>query len=273
MNHNQYIVGGAFLPASPILAHDTGFAAHQQLKEQIKAMEKKFESAGAQRIVYYSTAWLSVLGVSVQGRAQLKGTHVDENWHDLGDLKFDFKVDRKFAEGLTERLKSNKYAASLIDYQGFPVDSQTIVADQLLNHRQLPVSMISSHVYADHQNTVKHGEIVAEAIAHDQVPTAVVALSHLSCSFFGKPIDWQDDHVSEPVEDEHNKALLDHLTAKRAEEFWQEISDYSKLGRLDMGLKGFSFLSGALGEGMFQNPTLKAYGPLYGAAGAVIDFI
>ena len=42
-------------------------------------------------IAVYSTQWMAVLDQLWQTRPHVQGLHVDENWHEFGDLPFDMR--------------------------------------------------------------------------------------------------------------------------------------------------------------------------------------
>ena len=49
------------------------------------------------------------------------------------------------------------------------------------------------------------------------------------------------------------------------------MADYVNAARVEMGFKHFAFVLGSLG-GRYRKAAVRAYEPLYGAGGAVIEF-
>ena len=56
------------------------------------------------------------------------------------------------------------------------------------------------------------------------------------------------------------------------EELLRVCPDYAAAAKVDMGFKHLAFILGALAGG-YASATVHGYGPLYGAGGAVIEFV
>ena len=61
------------------------------------------------------------------------------------------------------------------------------------------------------------------------------------------------------------------MEAGRYAELMDICPEFVKAANVEMGFKHFSFLMGATGG--FTGATIHGYGPLYGAGGAVVEFI
>ncbi len=228
------------------------------------------EAAGVERILYFSTQWISVLGHSFQAGTNVSGLHVDENWHDLPDMPFDFKVDKSFAEKLSAVVAKNGYQTRLIDYKGFPVDTGTIVADLLLNKGRFSVGMVSCCVYSDYDDTTKMFQIMREVIEQDSKKTAIVAISQLSGRFFTTDIDLREDQIRDAEDDKWNQKLLTCLQEGRYSDLEKLRDEYSKTCKVDMGLKVMAVLKGL---DLLRNPAkVQSYEAVYGTGNAVVSF-
>jgi 2-aminophenol/2-amino-5-chlorophenol 1,6-dioxygenase subunit alpha len=246
--------------------------SYETLANALSELGDSLAERGVERIIYYSTQWLSVLGQSFQARADLKGMHVDENWYELGDLPFDFKVDAEFATAMAKNADKAGYQTKMIDYDGFPVDTATIVADKLLNKGRFKTNMVACCVYSDGPDTEKLAGTIREAIDASDKNTAVVCVSMLSGSWHSTEIDMREDQISSKDEDVWNKKILTMLEAGQHKDLVAAIPEYAGACRVDMGFKAYNFLTGA---GVFEDNRggkLRAYGPVYGTGNAVIEF-
>ena len=263
------------VPGLPHILAPGNNAAYRALAEAMVRAGDDMQERGIRRLFYFSTQWLSVLGHLVQARPQVAGRHVDENWHDLpevGSLPFDFKVDVPLAEATYAALDQANFQSRLVNYEGFPVDTGTIVADRLLNRHGFAANMLSCCVYSDYGDTERLMRTVTKVIAADDVPTALVVVSGLSGRYFTKVIDPQEDHISDPGDDVWNRRVLALMEQGQLIELEQVVADYARQCKVDMGFKALAVLKGA---GIFDHTAQRqlmtqAYGPIYGTGAAVI---
>jgi 2-aminophenol/2-amino-5-chlorophenol 1,6-dioxygenase alpha subunit len=261
----------AIVPGMPHLLKPELNSGYGKLADAIRQVGRRFKDEGVERIVYYSTSWLSVLGTSFQAGKNLKGLHVDENWYEFGDLNFDFKVDRALAQSFASRAGEFGFAPSQVDYEGFPVDTATIVADRLINPQHLPVAMVSSHVYSDYGRTIELGNLMGQVLQDDGRKTAVVAIMSLSARYFTTDIDYSKDQIREAGDDAWNRRILELLGAGQFEQVNQLASEYAQAAKVDMGFKAFAWLLGCM-NGQKLRGNVVAYAPVFGTGAAVVDF-
>jgi 2-aminophenol/2-amino-5-chlorophenol 1,6-dioxygenase alpha subunit len=210
------------------------------------------------------------LGQSVQTRPKLHGLHVDENWYDIASLEFDFEIDSALAENLLVNSRRAGLQVRAVDYEGFPIDTGTIVANTLLNKSRIKTGMYSCCVYSDYAETVKIGELVADAAMKLEGKTAIVAVSGLSGRYFTDMIDYKNDAIRDPNDDQWNQKLL----ASMNEGHWQNVAamrdEYARRTKADMGLKALGFLEGAGACRPGRRLVTKTYGAIYGTGAAVM---
>jgi len=266
------VPAAALVPGTVHLLRPELNPVYAQLADAIQELGDHFAAQGIRRIVYYSTQWISVLGHLYQAKADLRGLHVDENWYELADLPFAFRVDRPLAVALAHEAERDGYQTRLVDYEGFPVDTGTIVVDRLLNQGRFTTAMVSCCVYSDYADTVKLAQTAARAIAADGVPTAVVAVSLLSGRYFTTEIDWREDGVASPTDDQLNRQLLAHLESGRLDAAEALIPELARVAKADMGLKALAFLKGTGALAVGRRARTMAYGGLYGTGAAVVAF-
>ena len=239
------------------------------------AMETAGQALAASKpdlIAIYSTQWIAVLDQLWQTREVLQGLHVDENWHEYGDLSFDMRIDVDFAELALKKTAEVGIKSKGVDYDHFPVDTGAIVASNFLNpDGALPLAITSNNVYHDWQMTESLGKVAADSAAQLGRRLAVVGVGGLSGSIYRHVIDIAEDKIASAEEDEWNRKILAMMEQGAAAELLQVCPDYASAARVDMGFKHFAFIMGAIG-GCFNSATVHAYGPLYGSGGAVVEF-
>lgn len=264
------IVARVFVSAAPQLLQPDLNADYQKLIDGCQRLQQEFESLGVERILYWSTQWLSVLGQLYQAGSDLRGVHVDENWHASCELPFDFVVDRDLSAALNTAGESAGFPGQCVDYADFPVDTATIIADRILNPHRLPVSMVACNVYCNGDQTRKLSSALSQVLEKDSKKTAVVAVSLLTTSYHTVSIDVREDHVR--GESEHK--FIDGFIAAVENGSWLDLNrilDHDvKSVRTDMGLKAVDWLRGTMPEQTFAEPwRVFAKSPLYGASGIV----
>ncbi len=242
------------------------------------ALASAMEKAGAalaasepETIAIYSTQWMAVLDQLWQLRAHVVGLHVDENWHEYGDLPFDLRTDTELTEAAIAATARYGIRSKGVDYDQFPVDTGTIVASNFLNPEKKYAAVVTANnLYHDAALTEKLGRVVAEQADELGRRVAIVGVGGLSGSFFRHSIDISKDHIANDEDDAWNKRILDMMERGDTDALTSACPEFAQQTRADMGFKHFSFIMGALG-GKFASATVHGYGPLYGAGGAVVE--
>jgi len=230
------------------------------------------EAERFERIVLYSTQWLSVLGTSFQAQEEPRGIHVDENWYELGDLPFHFKCDSALSRRFADAVKGKGLPAKTVDYDGFPIDTGTIVAMKFLNpDGKIPVSLVSSWVYATPETSFTIGAEVKKTICQQGHKTLFVASSLLSSRFLTKEIDPEADAFAVRADDEWNRKVLAHWEAGDWSGLKAYAAQFAKEARADMQFNAFHWLNGIL-EDKSVRGRVSHYGPLWGTGAAVVEF-
>lgn len=239
------------------------------------ACKKASELARATKpdvIVIYSSQWISVLGHSFQANPNPKGLHVDENWYALGDFPFSFKVDVDLAKKSAEIASSKGLATKLVNYEGFPIDTGTLVSLKFFNpDNTIPVAIVSSNIYAGQKDSFELGQAVGKAIKDLGRKAVLINCSGLSQHFFTKDIDGKQDKVSSDADDKWNRKILDLIGKGKNKEAYEQGPEYAKEAACEMMFKGFYFMMGAMG--MPDTPgKLLEYGPIWGTGAAVVEY-
>lgn len=267
------IVQAFMVPGLPQLVFEkSGAGAWQKFRDAMIEAARRAEAANPDVLVLYSAQWISVLGHSFQYAANPSGLHVDENWHDLGDFPFSFEIDRPLT-ATAERLSRDRgLVTKLVDYEGFPVDTATLVALSYFNpDNRLPVVIVSSNIYAGAEDSMKLGQAVGEAIRQSSKRAVLINCSLMSHRFLTEEVTPETDRFSKSEDDVWNQRMLDLLRQGQTLKALELGPEYAGKAGAEMGFKGFYWMMGAM-----NSPTVPvdvlAYGPFWGAGAAVLSY-
>lgn len=243
-----------------------------RLNQAFQIVRQDIEQQNADLILYFSTQWLSILGYMLQADPHPKWVHVDQEWHALGSMPYEFKVDTEFAQGYAEEIKHLGYKTRLINYRGFPIDTGTIVAQKLLNPlNRLPAAIVSCNMYSEKDETIRVGQAAARALAKAGKKAVIVLISSLSHRFHTSPIDPKNDAISSLKDDEWNRKILDMLRAGQVEDVAQTVREFAKQANGDQKFKGMWWLNGVLGQSNHFKAEVHAYEAVWGTGAALIS--
>ena len=266
------VVAALLVPGSPLplLARDN--PPWGEIADGLDDAAAALREADPDVILIYSTQWLAVLDQPWQTRPRVRGVHVDENWYEYGEIDYDIETDTELAEACIGGCRSLGIKARGVDYDGFPIDTGSIVASRFLNaDGACAVVMAANNLYHDWEQTLKLGEMAANQAVRLGRRVAVIGVGGLSGSVFRQEIDPADDRIASTGEDAWNRRMLDLMVKGDASAMKALIADYAREARADMGFKHFAWVLGAMG-GRFHGATIHAYGPIYGSGAAVVEF-
>ncbi len=264
------IVKAAWVPGLPHILSKNKCTQWTELANAFTKLGERVREVKPDVIVLFSTQWFSVLGTSFQTNPNPKGLHVDENWYDLGDLPFNFKVDSALSTQFAEDYKGAGFPTKTVNFEEFPIDTATIVANHFLNPKgDIPVSIVSSWVYADHKAARTLGETMAKTVEKAGKRAVFVASSLLSSRFNSNDIDPNEDKIISS-DDEANKKILHAIESGKWYASHDLASEFSRKVPTDMQFNAFHWLSGVLGSRPNFAEVL-GYGPQWGTGAAVID--
>jgi 2-aminophenol/2-amino-5-chlorophenol 1,6-dioxygenase alpha subunit len=262
---SAFLVSGSPLP---MLRPDN--SAWAPLAQGYALAAKALAASKPDVILLYSTQWIAVLDQLWQTRPHSLGTHVDENWYEFGDLPVDIHVDVPLAKACIEGCASIGVSAKPVDYQDFPIDTGTIVADTMLNIPRVPLAIAANNVYHDFASTERMAAMAAAVAAGQGKRVAVVGVGGLSGAYFDRSIDIATDHVRHPADDAANRAFLDALCAG-SDAARAAVGTFASATKADMGMKHLAWVLG--GTGGFSGAKVHGYGATYGAGAAVVEFV
>jgi 2-aminophenol/2-amino-5-chlorophenol 1,6-dioxygenase alpha subunit len=237
------------------------------------AADKAAEALAASKpdvLLIYSTQWIAVLDELWQTRPHSTGIHVDENWYDYGDLTMDLRADVDLAKACIAAANQAGIRSKPVDYDQFPIDTGTIVANAFLNPgAKIPAVVAANNLYHDFAMTETLGRIAAEQASAAGKRAAVIAVGGLSGSYFDHDIDIAQDAIVNQADDQANRDLLEAMKAG-SDAMRAAVPGYAQAAKGDMGMKHLGWLLG--GTDGFSGATVHGYGATYGAGAGVVEF-
>ena len=268
------IAGGVWVPGlpHPLLCPEknAGWAAIRAAFEQARA---RLIAWKPELLLVYSTMWPSVIGHQVQADPRPKWVHVDELFHELGSIPYEFVMDAPFAHSLVERAHARGLQARAVAYHGFPIDTGSVVALKLLNpDNAVPACIVSSNVYSDRAETLVLGKACRDAIEAAGKRTACIVVSTLSNRLFTDWIAPADDRIHSSKDDEWNRKILEFLAAGRLEDVAQLSRVIQKQIRVKkvVSFKPAWWLSAVMGAHNHYQGDVLGYGAIHGTGAAVV---
>ncbi|HSY48159.1 MAG TPA: Rid family hydrolase [Thermoanaerobaculia bacterium] len=261
------------VPGQPhiLLAPDrsSGWAS---LRQSYEAIGREIERSGAELMLLYSTQWFSVIGHLFQTAPNPKWTLVDQNWYELGEIPYSFRVDPEFGTLYAGICKDLGMQTATVDYHGFPIDTGTVVALKLLNpNNAVPASVVSCNIYAERDETRALGRAARTAIDRYGRKTIVVVVSNLSNRYEVGDIDPAQDHISSSKDDEWNRKILEMLGEGRLEDVAQVAREFGREANADMGFKAIWWLGALAGENNKYDGKVWDYQPVWGTGNALVE--
>ena len=255
----------------PYLAPDKnpGWAS---LRQSYEAIGREIANSGAELMLVYSTQWFSVIGHLFQTHPAPKWTLVDQNWYDLGEIPYEFRIDPKFGELYARICKEHGMQAATVAYHGFPIDTGTVVALKLLNpDNAIPASIVSCNIYAEREETRALGFAGRAAIDAYGKKTIVVCVTNLSNRYEVAEIDPASDRISSQKDDEWNRKILEMLGEGRLEDVAQVARDFGREANADMGFKAIWWLGAVMGENNKYDGKVWDYQPVWGTGNGIVE--
>ena len=270
------IVKGYIMPGLPHVMLPAESASRRELRDACRVAGANTQEARPDVLVIFSTQWVSVLGHLIQARSNPTGLHVDENWYDLGNLPYDFRTDLELARRTIDLGTAAGLQVRPVDYEGFPVDTGTLVALNFLNPKnEIPVVCVSCNIYSGRDEELKLGQAAADAVRALGRRAVVVASTGLSGHYFTREITDDEDRIVTEQDDAENRKLLDLMTAGKIADAMDLVPEYAAKTGADMQFKSYYWLMGAIGSGRVNSKIsgkVLGYGSIWGSGAAVVEF-
>lgn len=238
-----------------------------------RAVGRSIAAARPDTILVYSTRWMAVLDQLWQMRRSFDDVHVDENWYEFGDLEYRLTCDTELAAACIAGSKEIGISSKGVDYDKFPIDTGTIVANAFLNPGgRLPLTIASNNLYHSFDDTMALAEMAVDKAHRLGRRVALVGVGGMSGSIFRHEIDITTDGIATAEDDQWNRKMLARiLGGGSASELAPFAQEYAKAAKADMGFKHFAWILGGLGR-RIDGALVEAYGATYGSGATVINF-
>ena len=268
-------VKGLIVPGipHPLLAPDQN-PGWQQLADGFAAAREELHAAKPDVLLIYSTMWPSVIGHQIQAHPEPEWVHVDELFHALGSIPYKFRIDTEFAHAYQKAATARNLHARTVAYDGFPIDTGSVVALKLLNpNNEIPACIVSSNMYADRAETIVLGKAANDALLDQGKTAAAVSVMTLSNRLFTDWIEPHEDRIHSGKDEEWNQKLLEFLADGRLEDCAQLSREIHRQIRIKkvVNFKPFWWLTSAMGAHNRYEGKVHAYAPLFGTGGAVVS--
>ncbi len=269
------ILGGYLVPNQPhpLLAPEQS-PGWQSLHDSYARLRAEIEASDADLLLLFSTRWVSIIGHQIQADPEPHFWVVDEDFHELGTLRYQLRMDAAFAETYRECANARGLHARTVAYQGFPIDVGSITALKLLNpNNRIPACIVSCNVYSDRQETLVLGKAALDAVKKSGRKAIVVGVSALSNRMFTDYIDPATDRIHSLKDDEWNRKLLELFAAGRLEDVSQLSREFSRQANGDSKMKAIWWLAAAMGQNNDYRGTVFDYQPVYGTGAALVGLL
>lgn len=256
----------------PLLSPDAN-PGYRKIRSAFEQVRAEVEALNPDVLMVYSTIWPSILGHQIQCRPFLEWTHVDEEFHDLGSIHYKMKMDAELARKYVDCGTERGLYMKAVDYHGFPVDTGTVVAHQLINpDHKFPMVVVSSNIYSDRAETVVLGKAGADALRMQNKKAVALVVSSLSNRLHAEFIKPSEDKINSLKDQEWNLKILEFLEQGRLEDVSQLSRQIHKEARVKKvgNFKPFWWLSSMMGAHNRYKGEVLAYEALYGVGGAVV---
>lgn len=268
------ILFGIYCPPHPhpLLTPDAN-PGYANLRAAYDECRRRIEESEADIILVYSTTWASIIGHQIQALETAIWTHVDDDFHHLGSMPYEFRMDTEFAHAMKENSVKRGLEARTVAYEGFPIDTGSVVALQLLNpDNRIPACILSSNMYANRAETIVLGKAARDTLAAQGKKAVVVVVSSLSNRMFTEHIDAADDRIHSQKDDDWNRKILEFFADGRLEDLSQLSRDIHGQIRVQkvVAYKPAWWMAATMGQHNNYDGEVLAYEALHGSGGAVI---
>lgn len=225
-------------------------------------------------IVYYASYWPSIIGHQIQHKEHIKWTLVDDEWHSLGSIPYEIKTDQELTSKLSGFAKERGLITKLTDYEGFPVDTGSVVVNSIINpSNKFKTCILSSNIYSDRSETQVFAKSVTDALKDTNKTAVCVVISSLSNRYSMKPMDDEPDKISSLKDNEWNLKMLEFLSQGRLEDVAQLSRQFHREARVTkkvVNFKPFWWWSAAMGQTNNFKGNVFEYQPIHGTGAAVV---
>ena len=265
-------IGGFIVPGKPhILLAPEKNKNWQSMRDSFGEARKELQALKPDLLLLYSSQWPSIIGHQIQADPEPQWRLVDQDFHQLGTVHYQLRMDSDFAKVYEEAAQKRGLTARTVAYRGFPIDTGTVVALELLNpNNEIPACVVSCNMYADRSETIVLGKAAQDAVEATGKRVVAVAVTALSNRMWTHWIDPSEDKIHSPKDDEWNRKLLELLSEGRLEDVSQLARQFTRQASGDNKLKAIWWLSACLGQNNDLQGRVFDYQPIWGSGAALV---
>ena len=265
------VVAAALVPGMPHLLAKEPAPSWRALADAAREVGVRLRALRPDAVLLMSTQWFTVLGHQLQLDPHPRGRRTDENWYayDFGKIAYDLRMDADLASCWADEVDAAGMQARRTRYDGFPIDTGTVVAAATLDpDGELRHAQVSCNLYADAAAMARVGAAGARAADRSGKRVVVVAVSGLSSGLIQRWITPDEDAIADPAYEQWDRRILDLLAGGRVDDALAVREEYGEQALADSQLRALAFLHGT---GALNGPAeVLAYGPVWGTGNAVL---
>jgi len=273
--HCKQVLKGFVLPGlpHPLLAPEKN-PAWKRLRDAYEKVGREVAELKPDVILIYSTYWASVLGHQIQAQKAPKWTLVDDEWHELGSIPYELRMDADFANGYNKACLAKGLHSRTVDYHGFPIDTGSVVCLKLINpDNQFPACIVSSNVYSDRAETILLGKAAVAALEDSKKTAVVISISSLSNRYIEDVELLKEERFRSQKDQEWSQKFLEFLSKGRLEDVSQLSRQFHREARVTKKVtnyKPFWWLAAVMGETNAYSGEIYAAETIQGTASSVV---
>ncbi len=274
-SHCPQVLKGYFLPGlpHPLLAPKER-EPWQKLRTAYDKVALEVEELNPDLILIYSTYWASILGHQIQALPNPKWTLVDDEWHSLGSIPYSFQTDTDFAKAYNEANLERGLKSRLTAYEGFPIDTGSVVCLKLIDPKnKFKSCIVSSNIYSDRAEQIILGKGARDALKKQNKKAVVIVVSSLSNRYTIADPKECPDKISSKKDEEWNQKFLEFLSQGRLEDVSQLSRQFHREARVSkkvVNYKPFWWMAAIMGETNAYAGEVFEYQPVQGTGSAIV---
>jgi 2-aminophenol/2-amino-5-chlorophenol 1,6-dioxygenase alpha subunit len=183
-------------------------------------------------------------------------------------------MDTEFAQSYHENCGKRGLHSRTIAYDGFPIDTGSVVALSLLNPgNRIPACIVSSNVYANRAESIVFGKAARDTLEAQGKKAVIVVVASLSNRMFTKHLEPGEDRIHSAKDEEWNQKIMQFFSEGRLEDLSQlsrEIHGQIRVQKV-VAYKPVWWMAATMGQSNNYSGEVLAYAALHGAGGAVIQ--
>ena len=273
--HCPQVLKGFILPGlpHPLLKPD-GRLPWKKLRQAYDRVAEELKNLSPDLLLIYSTYWASVLGHQIQAHPKPKWTLVDDEWHRLGSIAYEFQTDVDFAKAYNQANLQRGLESRTTAYDGFPIDTGSVVCLKLIDPKnQFKSCIVSSNIYSDRAEQIILGKGARNALKEQNKKVVVIAITSLSNRY--TIVDPEDcpDEISSKKDEEWNQKFLEFFKRGRLEDVSQLSRQFHREARVTkkvVNYKPFWWLASVMGETNAYEGEIYEYQPIQGTGAAIV---